>query len=640
VHIQLHHLNKIATHVTSANCYCSHLPLEDFVFGEGGLSGTTPLILACKNGELDVVKHLIEIWQVNVDATAKYSTRMPNSNIDLETKKASPLFVAAIHGHSHVVRYLLKKGADVSVKTCDEIENGISRLDGLTPLYGAIYQVLWCYRPSLEHQQEIKAVVLSLLEYGANPNADSFDGQPMWKNITCGVDAITALIHHGLDLKQRIPKTGETLLHHVLDELTDEESLAIVKLLVEKGADLLARDIHGFTPLLKAASNRNVDGHLSLATLDFLLEREEYGRMEKIQAMELAGATVLLEPGNAQYFPKASHYWNRALHLRYPVEMAEELSSSFEKILVRKIRSHVESTTLDELHQLMLHPENYRIQALFVKLRTFDCIIRRLDPAPVRNYFWMAADVIKLVSTLSTLQDNHPSLLNFEKLKTSVDLILLVTDQSPVALNNGEHLRYIEGHVLRDENYYGSQFKESLLHLLEMFFRLPEILDDHNTASLTRSLRLLGPHRLGILLLPACRKLSNLKALALVRVLLEAGADPNVDVDRLHENASLHVVAGMSDRKLGDAACLLLVEFGAKLHQVNKAGKTALDIWIHHNETDDKWNEEAGGWSARPEWCCPLPSLLRLAARVVRVHKIPYADGKTPAILHPLIQLR
>ncbi len=92
--------------------------------------------------------------------------------------------------------------------------------------------------------------------------------------------------------------------------------------------------------------------------------------------------------------------------------------------------------------------------------------------------------------------------------------------------------------------------------------------------------------------------------------------------------------------KLGDAFGLLLVEFGAKLHQVNKAGKTALDIWIHHNETDDKWNEEAGGWSARPEWCCPLPSLLRLAARVVRVHKIPYADGKTPAILHPLIQLR
>jgi len=93
----------------------------------------------------------------------------------------------------------------------------------------------------------------------------------------------------------------------------------------------------------------------------------------------------------------------------------------------------------------------------------------------------------------------------------------------------------------------------------------------------------------------------------------------------------------MSDRKLGDTAGLLLVDFGAKLHQVNKAGKTALDIWIELNETEGNWNEEAGGWRARPEWCLPVQTLLRLAARVIRVNKIPYADGKTPAVLHSLI---
>ena len=105
-------------------------------------------------------------------------------------------------------------------------------------------------------------------------------------------------------------------------------------------------------------------------------------------------------------------------------------------------------------------------------------------------------------------------------------------------------------------------------------------------------------------------------------------------------NASLHFAAELSDRKLGEAAGLLLVEFGAKFYQVNKSGKTALDIWIELNETEVNWNEEAGGWSARPEWCHPIPSLLRLAARTIRTHKIPYADGKTPTNLHSLIELR
>ena len=66
----------------------------------------------------------------------------------------------------------------------------------------------------------------------------------------------------------------------------------------------------------------------------------------------------------------------------------------------------------------------------------------------------------------------------------------------------------------------------------------------------------------------------------------------------------------------------------------NRAGKTALDIWIEKNET-----EEGGGWSAvRPEWCCPVPTLVNLAARVIRTRKLPYLDS--PVILHSVIELR
>jgi len=78
----------------------------------------------------------------------------------------------------------------------------------------------------------------------------------------CGVDAITELINHGLDLKRRYPPTGETLLHSMASRsrnFTEEDSLPIVQLLVEKGADLLARDNVGFTPLLLAADDQNDD---------------------------------------------------------------------------------------------------------------------------------------------------------------------------------------------------------------------------------------------------------------------------------------------------------------------------------------------------------------------------------------------
>ncbi len=340
---------------------------------------------------------------------------------------------------------------------------------------------------------------------------------------------------------------------------------------------------------------------------------------------------------------------------------------------------------LDTFHEVdtqMQHPDEYTVQALLVKLRILsgldgqrhhslstqyidyisdsttlgddekfsrildirwgmlDLAIYRLVPLLSDRFLWVRIvnDVEELVSTLSTLEDikTHPTLHSFEKLKTSLDLILLATDRSPITINNGEHLINTN-----DIDYYGSRFSKSLYYLLGMISRLPSsMLNAHQTTSLIQSLRLLGPYRLGLLLLPVCQKLGNLKALSLVRVLLDAGADPNVAVDELHGNASLHVVAGFSYRQLGDAAGLLLVEFGASLHQVNQAGKTAQDIWVELNETEVNWNEEAGGRSARPEWCCPLPTLSRLAARVIRVHKIPYADGKSPANLHSLIELR
>jgi len=659
--MKLDNLMEIENHVAirAFLCFCPHSThtLKDFTFNGNTATGTTPLILACQHGELDSVKHIVESWGVDVSASAPFYSN-PSQQGPPTIQEATPLFVAAFHGYDQIVRYLLERGANVSVKTSNKKK--ISQLDGWTPLYAAVFDRQFNSSRPLHQQREDRCnIVRSLLEYGADPVSQSFrpaGRRPMWIEKMCGVEATTALINNGLDLNRRFLHTGRSLLHHWASrphDFTEEDSLVIIKLLIDKGADLTVRDNEGLTPLLTAAK------HFNFKILDYLFERIEFGRSEKIEAMELTGAAILFEAENSLHFPKAFEYWRRALKLR---QMEIEVSgSSAEKILGRKIGRNVEWTTLAELDQIEQHPEDYRIQALLVKLRIlsgcigvahqdlstsyidylsgsasldneekftqildilwgrFDVMIRRLDSLHTDRYFWTVVenDVDELVNILSSLEENHPHLLNFEKLKTSLDLILLATYQSPVSIYNDVPI------------------------LLRMIFHLPEILKEHEKYSLIQSLRPLGRYRLGNLLLPACRKLVNLETLALVRVLLEAGANPNVlPFDELHGNASLHVVAGLSDRQLGDAAGRLLIEFGAKLHQVNKAGKTALDIWIELNETEDKWNEEIGGWSERPEWCLPVRTLQCLSARVIRMHRLPYADGNTPATLHSLIELR
>ena len=156
---------------------------------------------------------------------------------------------------------------------------------------------------------------------------------PIWMKVGCDADCITKLINQGMDLTQRSSFFNETVLHYWAGGLNfsnvalndgisyQEDLLRVVKLLIEKGADLLALDNWGFTPLLQAANGGSYRGDLpNLTVLDFLLERKEYSRAEKIEAMELAGAVILQNMEHAIMFHKAFEYWRKALHLRSQIE--------------------------------------------------------------------------------------------------------------------------------------------------------------------------------------------------------------------------------------------------------------------------------------------------------------------------------
>ncbi len=78
--------------------------------------------------------------------------------------------------------------------------------------------------------------------------------RPIWtKQNECKADAVTKLINNGMDLIQRELFQNRTVLHYWAGTRYDDysshqkDSPAVVKLLVEKGADLHALDSWGFT---------------------------------------------------------------------------------------------------------------------------------------------------------------------------------------------------------------------------------------------------------------------------------------------------------------------------------------------------------------------------------------------------------
>jgi len=655
----LRHVNAIDDHITANNC--PHPPLEEFIF-KGRLEGGTPLLLACHYGEFDSVKHIVEYWGVDVQSAATYY--LHPSGFFMKAWKidsATPLFVAAFRGHSKIVRYLLEKGADVNVKTSNPAEK---EYDGLTPLYGAVSDHNFAPGQSYEERfAETNSIVRSLLEFGADVASGSFrpsDGYPIWMQRSCGVDATAALINHGLDLTKRSPNSEKTILHHWTGfpcYITEEDSLTIVKLLLVNGADLHVQNKWGCSPILQAANNFKFASRPNLTVLDYLLERDDVTREEKIEALELAGAAIISNCGD-ELLPKAFDYWRRVLHLR-EIE-TEEAGPIIKTPLARQSGRKIEWVTSTQLESLIQQPFHHQLQALLVKLRIcsgmswaavkssicpyfedriLDCLEHGEEYGLILDILWAMQDTIcqfdrhqkglwewtvivaqSLTSILYTLEREHHALWDYGTVKTSLQLIL-ATDQF--------HLDDRESFSNANRYDLGIPF-----HVVKMLITFPELKNYETMKWLFQVVHRNKPEKFGTHLIHmACK--ANTHHFDIIRLLLDAGADPNaVDEDG---NTPLHVVARLP-QELMDPAVRLLLESGAHLDRVNKFGKTAADIWIDCNEMEDDRDEDDGDrWKARPDWCRATRSLSCLSARVIRSNEIHYSDGDLPATLIQII---
>ncbi|XP_069137534.1 protein fem-1 homolog C-like [Argopecten irradians] len=289
-------------------------------------NGATPLIMACRNGHLDVVKYLINTCKVD-------NEQVGSVTFDGETiEGAPPLWCAAAAGHLTIVEHLVEKNAGVNKTT----------FTNSTPLRAA------CFDGHFE-------IVKFLVEHKANIEIANRHGHTCLM-ISCykGHKEIAQyLLGLGADVNRKSVK-GNTALH----DCAESGSLDIMKLLLKYNATM-EKDAYGMTPLLAAS----VAGFSKI--VEFLITRPICDRQEKINALELLGATYV---DKKRDMLGAIEFWRQAMEVRFS-DTSAPLPKPRLKSDIAAYENAKEVTSLDQLDDLISDPDDMRMQALLVRER-------------------------------------------------------------------------------------------------------------------------------------------------------------------------------------------------------------------------------------------------------------------------------
>ncbi len=632
------YVNKIVYHISTSNC--PHPPLKDFVFG-GSIEGCTPLLLACSFGNLEDVKHIVKNWGVDVRTAGKIYLPLPRESqfeLDIVIEKATPLFVASLYGHLSIARYLLEEGADLSAKTSTR---SCPQLDGLTPLHAPFR-----FLPESSDWVTAMEIVQFLLQSGADPSVLPADGFPIWTSpimTSCYFEFVfevaTELINHGLDLEQRCPH-GKTMMHYwshlswcsSIEEKEDAVpySLAIVKLLLEKGADPMARDEEGLTPILTAANvTYGSPGLNNLIVLEFLLQRGDIELEEKIKAMELAGAIIIGGPENGQ-LEKGFEYLRRAQRL-HDSETDGSNTLSKTPLNLRNGRT-VEWITSQELEDVIQHRSKHKIQSFLIQLRILSSLssgscFDALNSLFRNCYFWLSfsqdtfaelLDILLVILETINRSEFHDSM----KISVAKKIVKTISQMNADPLLNVTTIKSTLELILASKT---SNFGENrhLIKLVTVLANYPLLMGSKDNMDLLSELvRQDGGDQIGRSLLQrALTETNRADLLATVNLLILVKANPSaVDHDG---NAPLHFIYNL-EQDLGDSIAQLLLDSGACLLLVNKSGKTAKDLWIEFKSRNRTEDQGALQWNDLPSWIREtIPQLKCMSGRVVRVHQLP-----------------
>ena len=290
------------------------------------VESTTPLIVACRHGHIDVVNYFIEQCKADIEQVG--SVTFDGETID----GAPPLWCAAAAGHYQTVSTLIKHGAKVNHTT----------FSNSTPLRAA------CFDGHYD-------IVKYLVQHGADIELANRHGHTCLM-ISCykGHYKIAEyLLHLGADVNRKSVR-GNTALH----DCAESGSLEIMKLLLKHRAKMDV-DAYGITPIKAAA----VAGHVNI--VDYLVSLADIPRTEKIDALELVGATFVDKKRDMH---QAMGFWERAMELRYndQVLMVHKHKSAKP---VAAYEFSMEAQSRHDLENMVGDPDEMRMQALLIRER-------------------------------------------------------------------------------------------------------------------------------------------------------------------------------------------------------------------------------------------------------------------------------
>lgn len=297
----------------------------DFHTSENGQI-TTPLIIACRNGEEKVVSILVSKFKINLEQTGTVKF----DGFVLEG--ATALWCAAGAGHLGIVKLLLECGADVNHAT----------KTNSTPLRAA------CFDGRLD-------VVQCLVEHGADISI------PNKYNNTCLM--ITSYKGHAEVVRYLLEKganpdstahCGATAMHFA----AECGHLEVVQDLVRFYGKQIPND-YGMTPLLVAAEC----GQSSV--VEFLTTKVET-KEEKISAYELLGASFANDKEHYDVM-KAFLFLCEGMHLRY--SDPDNIITKEDYPCVEAYNNRLECKTFGELNAIRYDFEALHMECLAIRER-------------------------------------------------------------------------------------------------------------------------------------------------------------------------------------------------------------------------------------------------------------------------------
>ncbi|KAJ8960036.1 hypothetical protein NQ318_009473 [Aromia moschata] len=286
--------------------------------------GCSPLFIACKKGQVEIVEYLIMICQADIEQKGLYEVQE-----DRSTHVVTPLWCAAVSGKLRVVEILLKYGADI---------NAVSDT-GSTPVRSA------CFMTHFE-------IVMYLVEHGADINRPNYNGGTCLINSVQSAQLCDFLLKNGADVNARDIQ-NKTALHYAIQE----HRLETTKLLLKCGADYNAKSRYGDDALQMAC--------LKGATriFDYLTANISYPPEKLANAHELMGATYLDEHNDVAV---ALFHWKEALAIRQTHRLLPK-----QPIMPPRegYRYQKEFETMEDLENISADLDLIRLQSLIIAER-------------------------------------------------------------------------------------------------------------------------------------------------------------------------------------------------------------------------------------------------------------------------------